>query len=399
MNNKGYPLLCDDLQCTGCMACANVCLHNALEFSTNKEGFYRPSLVPDKCVMCGLCERVCPVLNPITNERADIQVYAAWHKDESIRLQSSSGGAFTALAETVLRKKGVVFGAAFSDAMIVEHIGITEDKDLSKLRLSKYVQSRIGESFKKVKAYLLSGKTVMFVGTPCQIAGLKAFLHKDYDNLLLVDFICHGVPSKDAFSFYLNWLGEKYGTIKHINFRDKRKGWYDNLRVIKDENGNETVLKGNQDSYFIAFNKNNNLQESCYNCPMLGIPRCSDITLADFWRIGTKIPFIHKAEIANGISLIVTNSPKASYFLADASKDLIIENRSIEEALDGNSAAFRSCNRPSSRTTFYADLYRMDYVSFISKYMKQTCKNRVIQQVREVLPSGLLKYLRGFTQK
>lgn len=399
MNNKGYPLLCDDLHCTGCMACANSCQHSALSFSTNKEGFYRPSLNRDKCVMCGLCEKACPVVHPITIKKEDIQVFAAWHRDESIRRQSSSGGAFTALADAVLRNKGVVFGAAFSDSMLVEHIGITEVKDLPKLRLSKYVQSRIGESFHQVKDYLVSGKNVMFVGTPCQVAGLRTFLQKDYDKLLLVDFICHGVPSKDALSFYLTWLDKKYGKIKHINFRDKRKGWYDSLRVIKDDDGNETVLKGRQDSFFIAFNKNNNLQECCYNCPMLGFPRLSDITLADFWRIGTKVPFNHKAEIANGISLIVVNSPKASSVLSEASKDLIIENRSIDEALAGNSAAFQSCIRPDSRATFYEDLHRMDYVSFCSKYMKQTRKNRVMQLAREFLPSGLLKRIRGLKQK
>ncbi len=401
MEKKRLPQLCDDKTCTGCLACVNACNNDALGINTNKEGFYRPQLFPDNCVMCGLCERSCPVLTPtVKNDLKTIKVYAAWHKDSAIRAKSSSGGAFTALAEVVLKRRGVVFGAAYTEDLHVTHIYVDEETGLEKLRLSKYAQSCIGDAMKQVKHLLTEGKMVMFVGTPCQVAGLKNYLHKDFENLLLVDFICHGVASNDMLQRYLRWLEKKYGKVNHINFRDKRKGWYDALRVIKTEGNKEKVLRGDDDNYWVAYNNNNNnLQLSCYHCINQGFPRCSDITISDFWRIGHNIPFGHKEEIEKGISLVAVNNPKAFPIVKEASNSLYMEERQISETIAGNLAAVQSSEYPMSRDTIYEDMRRLDYDTFRKKYMSTNIKQKVVKLFREYLPYRLIKFVRLKKQK
>ena len=392
--------MCEDKKCTGCLACINICNSGALSVTTNDEGYYRPLLNSEKCIMCGLCESACPVITPvIKQDEKKLKVYAAWHKDASIRRRSSSGGAFSALAESVLHQGGVVFGAAYTEDLHVQHIEVTDEEGLERLRLSKYAQSCVGGTMKRVRELLREGRLVMFVGTPCQVAGLKNFLRKDYDNLLLVDFICHGVPSNDMLQAYLHWLEKKYGKVNHINFRDKRKGWYDALRVIKTDRGGDTVLKGDDDNYWVGFNNNNNLQQSCYQCVAQGFPRVSDITLADFWQIGLKIPFGHKNEIEKGVSLLAINSDKGAKALRSSVDSMFIEERSIEEGIAGNVAAIRSSICPDSRETIYRDLKNMNYDDFRKKYYKTNIKQDAVKFFREYLPYGVIKRIRLSKQR
>ena len=400
MENKRYPKLCDDKSCTGCSACVNSCHAGALTISMSSEGFYRPSLNTDKCIRCYACERNCPVLNPPQRNNAeDIKVYAAWNLDEEVRLKSSSGGAFTALADTILTKGGVVFGAAWGNDMIIEHVAVTEKKDLSKLRLSKYAQSNIGNTFKKVKEYLAQDRHVLFVGTPCQVMGLKRYLGKDYDKLAMVDFVCHGVPSIKFLQVYSKWLEDKVGKVVKINFRDKRKGWYDNLRVVTNERGNEKAMLGKNDCYWVAFNNNNNLQECCYNCVAQGFPRASDMTIADFWGIGKQVPFGHKDEIEKGISLIVVNNNKGKKLLNNTQGGVFLEERTVEEAIGGNMTSVRSSKRPSSRDTIYCDIDKMSFEDYQVKYMSTTFKQDIVKFFRERMPYSFIKFVRLMSQK
>ena len=400
MENKiRQPHLCGDEQCTGCMACVNSCNQKALQIVQNKEGFYRPQLDESKCIGCGLCERNCPVLNKIESKLSvELKVYAAWHKDEEIRMSSSSGGAFTALAEYVLVQGGVVFGAAYGENMQILHAGVESMDELKRLRMSKYAQSKVGDAFRTVKEVLNNGRIVMFVGTPCQVAGLRAFLHKDYDNLLAVDIICHGVPSILFFQTYLKWVESKYGKVENINFRDKRKGWYDALRVIKVGNC-ERVLKGTDDNYWVAFNNNNNLQHCCYGCSFQSFPRVSDLTIADFWGVGKNIAFGHKEEIEKGVSLIVVNNPLKQHFIKDAAERMYIEQRSLEEAKVGNNTALTESRCPAARATIYQDLQTMDYDTFRKKYLGTTKKQDLVKLFRERLPYGIIKWVRLRSQK
>lgn len=192
----------DKDKCCGCAACVQVCPKQCFSFEEDKEGFRYPVADRIKCIDCGLCEKVCPVINQYEATNP-IKVYAAINKDEVIRMQSSSGGIFTLLAEKVIREGGVVFGAAFDENWEVQHTYVETIKDLAKLRTSKYVQSRMEDNYQRAKAFLKQGRKVMFTGTSCQIAGLKHFLRKDYDNLLAVDVICHGVPSPMVWRDYL----------------------------------------------------------------------------------------------------------------------------------------------------------------------------------------------------
>lgn len=400
MENKILPQLCNDKECTGCMACVNACNKGALVIVQNDEGYYRPKLDAEKCIGCHLCEKNCPIQKaPVRNKQEEIKIYAGWHKDESIRMSSSSGGAFTALADVILEKGGYVVGATYTEDMHIEHTIISQREDLGKLRLSKYAQSRMGNVLKEVKALLQDDKYVLFVGTACQAAGLKSFLRKAYDKLVCVDIICHGVPSIDLLRAYLKWMEPKTGKVVHVNFRDKQKGWYDNLRVMRNTDDKTMSMKGDDDAYWVAFSRNNCLQECCYDCKAQGFPRASDITLADFWRIGHKVPFGHKDEIEKGVSMIVINKPSTQWIVDAAARDMYLEERSYDEAIAGNQAGVKSSVRPASRDSIYRDLKTMDFEAFRLKYMKPSGKENLVKAFRERLPFWLIKYVRLKKQK
>lgn len=401
MMDHSLPQLCSDDTCTGCGACASVCEKEAIQLLPNEEGFYRPQIDSSKCVSCGLCEKICPVLNPLKDKSsyADSLVYAAWNKDEKVRAESSSGGAFSALADTVLEMGGVVCGAAYMNDMSVEHICIENKADLPKLRLSKYVQSYTGRVFRQIQKYARQGKPVLFCGTPCQTAGLISFLRKDYPNVYVCDFICHGVPSPYMYKRYLDWVESRYGKVVHVNFRHKKKGWYDALRVMTFKDGRQKAMKGKNDAYWVPFNNNNNLQLSCYDCRFLGFPRKTDITIADFWGIGKNYPFGHIGEIEKGVSLLIGNSEKGISLIRRSEDKMMCFERTLDEAIEKNQAGVHSCARPASRENFYHDLSHFSFDEMLAKYMTPTVKIRLVKFFREYLPFSLIKYIRTRGQK
>lgn len=394
MDNKTLPELCSDEICTGCMACANICPVSAIEVKQNDEGFYRPAVSADKCIGCKKCEHTCPVINPPIAFNEVDHVYAAWHKNENIRLNSSSGGAVSALAQAILDENGIVAGAAYTDNLHIRHIIISEERDLEKLRLSKYAQSDIGLCYKEIKKKLDEGRPVLFCGTPCQAAGIRKFIGEKYDNLIVCDFICHGVPSPLMLQKYTDWINKKYQIVtQNINFRDKRKGWYDALRVVKS-NGKEYVLKGKYDSYWIGFNYNLDLQLSCYDCRFLGLRRFSDITIADFWGLGTSVPFEHKDQIEKGISMIMCNSSKGFSLFQRSIKNLNAYERDTDEIVKTNKAIIQSSTKPKIRDNFYKELKNSDFDSFINKSLKPDFKTKIVKIMREYLPLSLIKIIR-----
>lgn len=401
MSNQNLPRLCDDNVCTGCGACTSVCEQKALNLVSGKEGFYRPLVDTDKCISCGLCEKICPVLNGVKNVVVSTTplVYAAWNKDEKVRAESSSGGVFSALAETVLDAGGIVCGAAYANDMSVSHICIENKSDLSKLRLSKYVQSYIGDAFRKVKEYAKQGKIVLFCGTPCQSAGLRNLLRKDYPNIICCDFICHGVPSPLMYKKYLEWIEGKYGKVSHINFRHKKKGWYDALRMITLLSGKKHYLKNDDDAYWLAFNDNKNLQMACYDCQFLGFPRKADITIADFWGIGKSIPFGHIDEIEKGVSLLIGSTDKGVSLINQSKDKMECFERTIEEAINRNQASVRSSKLPQSRNSFYRDLEQLSFDEMQRKYMVPDVKTRLVKFFREYMPFWFVKFIRMKGQK
>ena len=293
----------------------------------DREGFLYPEVDKDICVDCHLCEKVCPVLNQ-GKERKPLKIYAVKNKDEEIRRQSSSGGIFTLLAEQVIDEGGVVFGARFNENWEVVH-SYTETKEgLAAFRGSKYVQSRIGDNYRKTESFLKSGRKVLFSGTPCQIAGLKLYLRKEYKNLLTVDFICHGVPSPGVWREYLKEeiarqcdgknsvlshpIEKGKIRIKHISFRNKKLGWKKfsfalTLSVPDGHGAENTVLLSeplNKNLFLRGFLADLYLRPSCYACPAKCLKSGSDVTIGDFWGIEKVMP---EMDDDKGVSVVMVN--------------------------------------------------------------------------------------------
>lgn len=288
----------DKSQCCGCTACMTICPRQCITMQEDvKEGFLYPVVDLSLCIDCGACQKVCPVLHQ-GKDRKPLLVYAAKNMNEQVRLASSSGGIFTLLAERVIDEGGVVFGARFNTEWEVVH-DYTETKDgLAAFRGSKYVQSCLGNSFQKVRSFLRQGRKVLFSGTPCQIAGLKNYLLRPYQNLLTVDVVCHGVPSPKAWRKYLNESVRTAYNIKRrnlsllwtdkitdVNFRSKEKGWKKYHVKIEYRNGKKDVTPFYDNIYMKMFLSNLSLRPSCYACPSKLHHVQSDITLADFWGV------------------------------------------------------------------------------------------------------------------
>ena len=292
-----------DEQCYGCSACFSICPVHAIDMSSDNEGFLRPIVNEANCIDCAKCTKVCPVLN--TQKLADYaekKYLALRNSNADVVKKSSSGGVFALLAEYVLENKGVVYGAAFDKCNILHHERVDSLSTLERLMGSKYVQSDLGHIFSQVKADLKNNKKVLFVGTPCQVAGLKAFIRKEYDNLITADLLCHGVPSPAVWQSYLHHLGIENSVP--IEFRNKSEGWKNYHMVV----GSVVNEEHEQNSYMKGFLQNLYLRKSCYNCQFCGTQRCADFTLGDFWGAGL---FRKSLDDDTGTSIILLNSLKA----------------------------------------------------------------------------------------
>lgn len=325
--------------CTGCQACYNACTHQALSMETDEESFVQPVINIVRCIECHACERACPVISPIRVEKhRSPKAYAVWSNPD--RTMSSSGGAFSAFARLFLCKNGVVFGAAFDENLRLHHVEIDNCEDLQALRGSKYVQSDIGDTYRSVKNYLRQGRYVLFCGTPCQIAGLKGFLHKNYDNLLLLDLVCHGVPSDDLWQSYISKLSTHFAGIAPDGYEFRRRnGWGFAPSVSLGDKFH--MLFGKDALYMEAFDKNALFRKCCYNCQYATPHRIGDCSLADFWGLGRQgIPFKH--DMMKGVSLVLVNNEKGAKALSELN-NCFIEQRPLEEALAQNA----NLNHPS----------------------------------------------------
>ncbi len=322
----------DKHNCCGCSACQQICPKQCISFERDYEGFLYPSVNREVCIECGLCERVCPVLNQGDVIRP-ISTFAAKNCDEYIRINSSSGGIFYALAEKIIKEGGIVYGARFTEELSVEH-GVAHDfEDISEFRGSKYLQSMMNDTFKEIRSNLNKGIKVLFSGTPCQVVGLRNFLQKSYDNLTLIDFVCHGVPSPSVWQDYLHSFSDIY--IDSAAFRDKGQGWH-RFGIFSD------------DHYMQVFLSNLSLRPSCYSCPSKQGRAGSDITLGDFWGIEHIDPEIDDDK---GTSLVLINTLKGEKFF----KDLNIGSKeeSYEEALKFNPSMEVSVDEPEKRAKFF----------------------------------------------
>ncbi len=359
----------DPINCSGCYACASACPKGCITMKADSEGFLYPVVDEKLCIDCGLCKKVCPISSPIDSEKCenDCTAYAAYSKNDEIRINSSSGGVFTEIADWVIKHGGVVFGAAFDSDFNVKHIFVEKTEELFKLRGSKYVQSSIGNAYKEAENFLKEGRLVLFSGTPCQIGGLYSYLSKEYDNLITQDIICHGTPSPALWSKYLNFIEKQNGAkVKEFSFRNKKNGWKAFSVHICLENNEIITTPHIQDIYMKGFLKDLCLRPSCYSCSFRHKVRASDITIADFWGIENVFPHINADK---GVSLVIVNSPKANKLF----NELKIEHRSVNSldvAIAYNVPMLSSPQRPKKREEYISDVLNYGYDGIEQKYFK-----------------------------
>ena len=397
--------------CCGCGACVQVCPKQCISMSADNEGFLYPQVDTEICIDCGLCEKVCPVINQ-NEPREPLAVYAAKNNNEEIRLKSSSGGIFTLLAEQIITEGGVVFGARFNEKWEVIHDFTETIEGLEPFRGSKYVQSIIGDNFKVAKQLLNEGRKVLFSGTPCQIAGLKKFLRKEYDNLLTVEVVCHGVPSPMVWRDYLDYKRAKRATGKNtvssslnefpvitgISFRDKTNGWKKygfkicyaaskaaENSVSKSANtANCEITPFNEDIFMKGFLKNLYLRPSCYNCAARQGKSGADISIADYWGINK----IHSEFDDNkGVGLILIYTKMGEEVYKDLHPCTTNCVSLYAKAVKYNSCLENSVKEPYLRNDFWT-LYKtrnITAIQVISDKLKAPLIIRILRKIKTII--------------
>ena len=354
----------------------------------NKQGFLYPFVDDSKCIKCNLCKQVCPVNYPV-NPNNYLQVYAALVKNDAERARSTSGGIFACLAKKVIKAGGYVYGAILDTDLVVRHIEAHSLEELERQRNSKYVQSNIGLTYQQAKKQLNTGKQVLFSGTPCQIAGLRNYLKKDYPNLLAVDILCHGVPSPGIFRRYVNSEEEKAGKkMKKMLFRSKVVGWKKLFCVRVFDDGVEADWG---DTFVPGFLKNYYLRESCYSCEYASDKRQGDITLGDYWGYQESAPeFIEDDD--KGISLVIINTEKGRYAFNSVRKDIVFAVRSMDDAKRGNAVLYKPCDKPLNYSSFWNDAESMTWNELAERYLPaQDKKDWMSKELRDYYDTPFVK--------
>lgn len=333
-------VLAEPKECTGCSACMSICPQNAIRMVSDSEGFLIPVINPDLCTQCGLCVKTCPVINPLPPPSVPVAFFAAMHVNEEVRMKSSSGGVFSALAETILAEGGVVAGAAFDETFRLRHIFVSNVDQLDQLRGSKYVQSDLEQTFREVRDVLRVGRRILFTGTPCQIAGLKRFLGTANPLLVCADLICHGVPSPLTWQKFLGTISDIHP--RRVFFRDKSKGWHKLcLRIEASIDSLSVVDSFDENAYFGAFLANLGLRYSCYACKFKQGGGHSDLTIGDFWGVEHIAP---ELDDDKGISVVVAHSDGGLHLLKRSAVKLFPVDQN--QALRYNPLYFSSVHRP-----------------------------------------------------
>lgn len=322
--------ICSRNKCAGCYACVNICPVHCISMQEDTCGFIYPIIDETKCIHCKSCRTVC-FNNHEIQFKIPKNVFAAWSSDDTDRNTSSSGGLASVFSTYVKKKDGIVFGAAWNvSTQEVSHVCITEEEDIQKLKKSKYVHSYIGETFKQCKSYLLSGKTVLFIGTPCQIEGLHSYLQREYDTLYTIDIVCHGVPAHKMLQDHIQH------SIQSTNFRGMNISFRDNTNfkfVLSQKNTILYEKAAAYDLYLKAFLDTAIFRENCYQCSFARPERVSDITLGDFWGLKKELS---QNEYQQGISCVLVNSNKGRHLFQAIKQQVVFYERTLEEVVAGN---------------------------------------------------------------
>ena len=374
--------MAQEKKCTGCRACEQLCPKQAITMEENEEGFLIPHVNEELCINCKLCVEKCPQLKKKKEICTTQECYAARIKDEATLIKSSSGGIFSALASFVLEEKGKVYGAAFTKDFTVEHTAIESKEQLVTLQGSKYVQSNTNHTFQSVKQDLAQEKSVLYSGTPCQIAGLQQYLGKEEKGLITVDIVCHGVPSPKLFAKYIAYLEEKeHAPIVDFSFRDKEKGWGKYLKV-RWNNGKVMRKFCDLDPYYQCFMKGDLVREVCYACPYANTNRISDITIADYWGIEIEHP---EWSTKQGVSAVMINTAKGKEIWEHIKENVEYIPTTIEKIKKHNENINHPTQKKNIREHIYEGLANKDFQTFSKEnlHFKKTMKAQIKNYITE----------------
>lgn len=363
------PVLVSSDNCCGCAACANKCAKGAIIMQPNEEGFLHPVIDSSLCVDCGLCEKTCPGLDPAKVADNTPQAYIVQHKDDAVRYQSTSGGAFTAIAQEVIKRGGVVFGAIMTEELKVKHDCVATVEDLAKFRNSKYVQSEIGDCYNRAKKMLTEGQMVCFSGVPCQINGLYKYLGKDYENLIAVDVVCKSVPSPMIFDKYVSFKKKREGEISDIVFRDKKRGFLYCTMAHYPTHAASLAAKdqyrrgSESDEWLRLFLSGKISRKSCVSCPYQSMERVGDFTLGDIWETGNA-----NLDDNKGSTLVHVWTKKGKVFFESIKDNVRCVEYPIEKSRGKERNRSAATELKPNRDQLFDDARTMAVETFFNKY-------------------------------
>ena len=368
-------------ECCGCTACVAACPKECIVMKEDQEGFLYPNIDKDKCIRCGICEKVCPILNETPEVPTEQIAYIVQNKNEKVLQESTAGGAFTSIAKYALKNNGVVFGVELDSKLVAHHIYIESEKELFRFRNSKYVQSSVGEAFRQVRSFLDQGRTVCFSGTPCQVEGLKSYLGKDYEKLITVDVVCRAVPSPLIFRKYVEYQEKRLSdTIKYVRFRDKYYGYkYSTMNVITDKNKGNYHHGIESDPWLRAFFSNICDRPSCYHCHFRKRYRQSDFTIWDCFHVGR---FSRELDNDKGATRVLVHSERGRKIF-DAVKSEFNYIQMTPAAIVAGTKEMGSSIEPNERRQiFFDDAQRMNGDELFRKYFPETFRTKAEYFVR-----------------
>lgn len=383
-------MLADVDVCTGCSACFAACPRKAMSMLPDKDGFLFPKIDGAKCVQCGICERVCPVLRKscgeleVDSSRDAPSAYAAITKNEVIRLESSSGGVFTELASQILKEKGCTFGCVLDARLVACHAKAETDSELSRMRGSKYVQSDLRDSFRDCKAELDNGRSVLFSGTPCQIAGLRNYLGREYPGLLTVDLICHGVPSPAVFDKYKHDVERRMESeLTDIGFRSKKVSWkrFSMTHYFRDS-AKDFAETLDRNSYLRVFLRNLCLRPCCATCKFRAGRSGADITIADFWGVERYLPEFSDEK---GVSAVVVHTQKGRRVWTKLEGHMICKPVELASITESNPSYYHSVKIPIARERYLAGYSDKDFADFAAKVILGPIWLRALHKVKRLM--------------